>query len=151
MQKLNAVLQKDKDLETQECSKFSLSQLQEMQRKLFHARSTDLDAVYHQEQDTRLMAHDSLASLEREQNQHAELASSPVSDKVRDGVCHEMVMWYIHHLTEPARVELKKMLVLPLLPSKQHQTPATPDAVHTRYQSQVSCGICHVTASSVVV
>merc|ERR1711972_129701 len=127
MEKLNAALYKETGLKTQDCVDFSLPQLHDMQRLLFDARTPELDRIYHERGDTRRMAHANITSLEVEQERHAKLqAENPeLAAKVRDGACHEMVMWYIHHLSASARNEIKSELVLPLLPEKQHETPVT--------------------------
>merc|ERR1712110_721541 len=138
---------------TQTCESFSIDDLHEMQRELFNARTHELDAVYKKAGDTRLMAHDSAESLEGEQAKVSSIEDLALQAKARDGACHEMVMWYIHHLSEKAREEIKDRLTLPLLPKVQHDTPATPLAdadaatVHKRYTEQASCAVCHINPS----
>jgi len=151
MQKLNAILLREKGLRTQSCETFSLELLQEMQRELFNARTHELDAVYKSAEDTRRMAHDSAESLEGEQAKLAAIQSPRLLTKARDGACHEMVMWYIHHLSENAREEIKERLILPLLPEMQHEAEPASTAeqteVHRRYTQQASCAVCHVDPS----
>merc|ERR1711918_67665 len=62
---------------------------------------------------------------------------------VRDGLCHETVMWYVHHLPEATKEEVKRLISLPLLPETYHQNLTQAEA-QERYQSQVSCAVCHV-------
>lgn len=152
MHKLNEALKADKDLRTERCSNFSTPLLHDTQRALFDARSPDLANVYRDARDTRHMRHANLQSLRLEQARHAALdAHRPdLAEKARDGACHEMVMWYIHHLTESAREDIKSRIVLPLLPSKRHQAPAAGAAdaaaseVHDDYSTKISCAVCHV-------
>jgi hypothetical protein len=157
MQKLNKALLREKGLRTQKCESFSLEVLQEMQRELFNARTHQLDAVYANAGDTRRMAHDSVESLEGEQARVAGIKAPSLLNKARDGACHEMVMWYIHHLSDTAREEIKQRLVLPLLPEMQHEEvavaekTAVADDVHRRYTAQASCAVCHVALPSSVV
>jgi hypothetical protein len=155
MQKLNDILLRDQGLRTQKCDSFPLELLQEMQRELFNARTHELNAVYHGAGDTRRMAHDSIESLESEQAKLALIKTPSLSAKARDGACHEMVMWYIHHLSESAREEIKERLVLPLLPEMQHEAAVAPDKeaaeVHHRYTAQASCAVCHTMATNTVV
>jgi len=148
MQKLNAVLEREEGLETQKCSDFSTESLHEMQRLLFNARTPELDAVYQGAADTRLMAHNDMPSLTAEQAKHQALIPE-LHKKAADGICHEMVMWFIHHLSASAREEIKQHLVLPLLPKEQHQAPhptepAVHHEVHSRYTERTGCAVCHV-------
>jgi hypothetical protein len=152
MQKLNKVLLREKGLRAQTCEHFSLEFLQEMQRELFDARTHELDAVYAKAGDTRRMAHDSAESLEAEQAKLSAIKSPSLLKKARDGACHEMVMWYIHHLSDTAQEEIKQRLVLPLLPETQHEagseSTAEAEKVHRRYTAQASCAVCHVAIPS---
>lgn len=153
MQKLNEILVKEKGLKTQACEDFSIEVLQEMQRELFNARTHELDAVYKNVGDTRRLSHDSVESLEGEQVKVAGIRDPSLQAKARDGACHEMVMWYIHHLSENARQEIKDKVILPLLPEVQHAGAASHGdadavAVHDRYTQQASCAVCHVSLSS---
>jgi len=129
-----------------------MAELHETQRVLFDARNNDLNAVYHGAGDTRRMAHTTLHDLKAEQRRHVDtVAARPdLVAKLRDGACHEMVMWYTHHLSESAREEVKQLIELPLLPEVLHGEPSEVSAdgqarnVHARYTEQVSCAICHV-------
>lgn len=148
MEKLNSMLLQEKGLRTQTCKNFSLELLHQMQIELFNARAPELDAIYQKAGDTRQMSHSSLASLKQEQANTASLTDAALLAKARDGACHEMVLWYTHHLTESARRDIKDQLILPLLPTLQHHEPASPSQeeanVHRRYTAQASCAICHV-------
>jgi len=155
MQKLNALLDREQGLQTQKCGDFSMATLHEMQRLLFNARTPELDAVYQDAADTRVMAHADMPSLKAEQARHQELTSD-LSAKAADGICHEMVMWFIHHLSASAREEIKQHLVLPLLPEEQHQAPhpTAPDVhhkVHSLYTERTGCAVCHVAPSTITV
>jgi len=155
MMQLNAILQQDPALRTQRCADFSMDELHRMQTELFHARTHELDDVYQKAEDTRKMSHSSLESLEDEQQRNAAITDQTLLAKVRDGACHEMVMWYIHHLSDSARNEIKSELVLPLLPETQHDAPVeaseTEVEAHARYTAQASCAVCHVSPSETVV
>merc|ERR1712137_91590 len=155
MEKLNEALLKESDLKTRRCSEFSIEELHHMQRWLFDARSPKLNSIYSQRGDTRRMAHVNITSLESEQAKHVKLYkdSPDLAAKVRDGACHEMVMWYIHHLSASAREEVKKSLVLPLLPQGLHaeppaSAPPTHKDTHSRYMEQASCAVCHVSTNA---
>jgi hypothetical protein len=148
---LNAVLLQEAGLETKPCSAFDLPELHAVQRVLFEARAAELQQVYAAAKDTRSLQHHTAGELAAEQAAvEAMAASHPASrDMVRDGVCHETVMWYVHHLSEATKHEIKQFIVLPLLPEAYHKkpTPLAAKAVkegHARYTSQVSCAVCHV-------
>lgn len=151
MDKLNGVLLRERGLRTRPCNNFTLPGLHEMQRLLFDARTPELAAVYDKAGDTRRMAHGSAETLEAEQRRHAALHDSGhrAAAVARDGSCHEMVMWYIHHLSESAREDIKDLLELPLLPGFHHLSPggdadASELSVRQRYTEQASCAVCHV-------
>lgn len=155
MQKLNKVLLSEKGLRTKDCAEFDVSDLHKMQRLLYDARTPELDKIYQNKGDTRKMAHANAAALEAEQRKVLKLHSeSPeLASKAKDGACHEMVMWYIHHLSASAREEIKQTLELPLLPMKLHPAPVSSTAPlhqdsHRRYTEQASCAVCHVTAGA---
>ncbi|CAE8598338.1 unnamed protein product [Polarella glacialis] len=154
MQKLNGLLRKESGLTTAPCSNLTLEQLHETQQALFAARAPALDGVYVGASDTRRMAHGSLEELVAEQQAQLALhAERPeLAAKSRDGICHEVVMWFIHHLTAPAKEEVKSHLMLPLLPEVKHDDVAGADSetgrVHERYTQQVSCAVCHVTSTA---
>eukprot|EP00929_Paragymnodinium_shiwhaense_P116612 TRINITY_DN8629_c0_g1_i2.p1 TRINITY_DN8629_c0_g1~~TRINITY_DN8629_c0_g1_i2.p1 ORF type:complete len:523 (+),score=132.81 TRINITY_DN8629_c0_g1_i2:81-1649(+) len=163
MQKLNAHLQRIPGLRTMACSDMTQSVLHETQRVLFDARSPHLDSVYQVASDTRRMAHGSLEALLAEQEQFQRVTAAAkaqgkpeVVAKLRDGLCHELVMWYVHHLSADAREEIQSHdLLLPLLPEVHHaelqpaaDAHADEKALHARYSEQVSCAICHLAPSS---
>lgn len=147
---LNSVLKAEHGLETKACSEFSLKELHAVQRILFEARSPELQKVYNRSSDGRNMKHHSSDQLEAEQAAVQSLADShpEIADMVQDGVCHETVMWYVHHLSEATKAEVREIIVLPLLPETFHEKPSAVSVAslegHGRYTSQVSCAICHV-------
>jgi len=150
MTTLNAHLQAEPGLETKPCSEFSLEELHSVQRILFEARSPQLQEVYMKNSDTRNLKHNSTADLEMEQTEVEAMAQSnpELGAMLHDGLCHETVMWFVHHLAEATQEEVKELLVLPLLPVVHHAKPldgaATSAFGHQHYTDQVSCAICHV-------
>ena len=61
----------------------------------------------------------------------------------RDGHCHEVVMWYVHHLSESTKQEIQQLITLPRLPTAMH--PASFDhAASKLYQRQINCFDCHL-------
>jgi hypothetical protein len=159
MAKLNKLLRKETGLVTEPCSNFSLEELHEVQRELFAARSPTLQALY--EGDRRSLRY---ANHSEMSESHAAARSwvreqPGLLNKLRDGLCHELVMMYVHHLSASARSLLKKAgnFVLPLLPEDGlHSAPpagvvgekgmsgAVEAAAHKDYTAKTSCAICHV-------
>mmetsp|Transcript_27780 Transcript_27780/g.50743 ORF Transcript_27780/g.50743 Transcript_27780/m.50743 type:complete len:518 (-) Transcript_27780:83-1636(-) len=150
MQKLNAVLIGEAGLATDLCSNMSLNLLHETQRAIFDARAPAFDAVYQKAGDSRKIAQQSLEELMQVQSDRVRLVERrpELAAKAKDGLCHEVVMWFVHHLTESARADVRSRIVLPLLPEAQHSPDASTKAddvqLHQQYTSQVSCAICHV-------
>jgi hypothetical protein len=154
MEKLNSYLRGLRGLSTKECRDFSQPSLHDMQRLLFDARANELNHIYRDANDTRLLAHSSLEELMTEQKRIKSMTVErpELARKLQDGICHELVMWYIHHLSADAREAVKDRLVLPLLPEIEHAPPhvnahETHHEAHRRYKAQVSCAICHVSLS----
>merc|ERR1711920_916074 len=75
--------------------------------------------------DNRRMRAD-LAEVKREWDELNLMArESPDLMRIhRDGHCHEAVMWYVHHLPEVIRADLKDRIALPLLSRMQHDLSA---------------------------
>jgi len=149
MRKLNVALARESNMKTKRCDNFTMQELHDIEQLLFDARTPQLNRIYKEAGDTRIMAHASLAELQVEQAWRSKL-SSELAKKAQDGLCHELVMWFVHHLSAPAREEVKKQVVLPLLPDVQH-TSSGEHKVHQRYNEQVSCAICHVAPATITV
>merc|ERR1712151_943432 len=71
---------------------------------------------------------------------------------IRDGLCHETVMMFVHHLSAATRQALaSEGIVLPLLPERErHELPNTSVSAmraHQTYKEQVGCVACHVSSS----
>jgi len=147
---LNGVLEAEAGLETKPCDQFELPELHAVQRVLLEARSPEFQTVYTKNSDTRSLKQGTAAELEVEQAAIEALARAKpeLQAMVRDGVCHETVMWYVHHLSEATKHEVQQLIVLPLLPVQYHAKPTFASAAakggHDRYTSQVSCAVCHV-------
>jgi len=150
MMKLNANLKADTELHTAPCETLPLEQLQELQLTIFAARHEKLQQVY--EGDNRKLPYDSTESLVNAHRQQAATSASrpDLRAMIRDGVCQETVMMYIHHLSAPVRDSLKALptFVLPLLPERElHAKPAQDELAtqaHGAYVAQATCAVCHV-------
>lgn len=175
---------------TRECSEWSAKEIQQLQAMLYLARDGSLDDIYEAAQDNRRMRSkiDDLQHTWADLNAFvhdagpgngtdpeslstragpivSEVGRATMHDVLRDGHCHEAVMWYVHHLTEDVKALLAKMNVeVPLLSYAEHKTcppkhlVATQDdrtaaavsgdadkyaAVCAAYQEKVTCASCH--------
>lgn len=126
---------------------------------LYLARESTFDAIYQRNTDNRRMR-DTLGDLNAtwaELNTLVEedLGHIPAAhDILRDGHCHEAVMWYVHHLTTDIQQVLAEANVqLPLLSTRElaECPPAGLSAeeadafkvVCANYQEKVTCASCH--------
>lgn len=149
---LNKHLQRIPFLSTRPCNNFTAMQLQtEVLEPIFGRAEPQLLAVYALHNDNRQRSYESLKDQRDEWqrlNKHVD-ARPELHIMQRDGLCHEAVMWFVHHLSYEHRRELSKMLVLPLLPTELHEekplalTDLPRAEVHRDYRSKVSCQQCH--------
>ena len=104
------------------CDDWSAKELQALAAMLYVLRDVKLDDVYQKSNDNRRIR----GSLEDLQNDWDALNDSIESHEdqghlhaiTRDGLCHETVMWYVHHLSEDVRAVLRETGVeIPLLPT----------------------------------
>ncbi|CAK0876840.1 unnamed protein product [Prorocentrum cordatum] len=136
-----------------DCSSWSASELQELQRRIFQEAEAELLAVYSAAADNRRQRFGSLGELEAHWAavDGAAEAGQGLREVRRDGLCHEAVMWWVHHLARPTQRRLAaEGLLLPSLPTARHapraaaRALATPESVvHAEYAQQVSCQQCH--------
>jgi len=141
-EKLNGFLKQY--LNTKECQDWNVEELQQFQTLMLMMRAPEIDDVYRTTNDRRALRGDEEAHGKRWEHL-TELASSLGGDHQamhRDGHCHEAVMWFTHHLSEPTRMKLAAMLAVPLLPYKKHSCDAG-QPLCDEYLKQVSCQDCH--------
>merc|ERR1712241_1289627 len=136
---------------SKECDAWTVQELQALQMQLLVLRDPQLNNVYQDTRDTRQLPVD-LAETKREWDELNNLAkSSPELQRIhRDGHCHEAVMWYVHHLPESIKVELKDSIALPLLSRMRHEmsqpvadVSVAARRVHKAYTYKVTCAACH--------
>jgi hypothetical protein len=141
-EKLNGFLKKY--LNTKECQEWSAEELQRLQVLMLMMKAPEMDDVYRTTSDRRAMRGDEDAHGKRweELTQLASQLGGKHKEMHRDGHCHEAVMWFTHHLSEPMRLKLAAMVTVPLLPYKKHSCDAN-EPLCTEYLAQVSCQDCH--------
>jgi len=133
------------------CEHWTVSELQELQARLFAEADDALLAIYAAAADNRRQRFTSQEALAA--HWAAVDAAAATSDALgqvrRDGLCHEAVMWWVHHLPHTVQKRLgAEGLSLPSLPTRRHapapsDAPGAVRAVHAEYAQQVSCQQCH--------
>merc|ERR1712216_7111 len=122
---LNGHLTKMADLKTRACEVLSASQVHAIAKILYGDADTTLLDVYTEAKDDRQRI---FSSEEEMDSDFAELLSltrdrSELHDVLRDGLCHRVVMWFVHHLPKAKQVELAQLgIELPLLPVEDHSS-----------------------------
>mmetsp|Transcript_215 Transcript_215/g.473 ORF Transcript_215/g.473 Transcript_215/m.473 type:complete len:499 (-) Transcript_215:141-1637(-) len=134
----------------QPCEHWTVDGLQRLQARLFREADSRLLEVYKAAKDNRRQRFNSYeemkahwATLDR-----AVTNSTELNTVRRDGLCHETVMWWVHHLPVATQKALTaEGLSLPSLPRHLHRqaTLGASDAekVFSEYAQQVSCQQCH--------
>jgi len=141
-EKLNGFLKQYPN--TKECQDWKVEELQQFQTLMLMMRAPEVDDVYRTTSDRRALRGDEAVHGKRWEHL-TELASRLGGNHPtmhRDGHCHEAVMWFTHHLSEPMRQKLAAMLAVPLLPYNKHSCEAGEELCN-EYLAQVSCQDCH--------
>jgi hypothetical protein len=140
--RLNKHLSAKTGITLKACEDFSTEGLRGLLRDLLPRTSMELKALY-AKVDGRSAKHKTVAELE------AHWAVAPAHDiRVRDAHCHEVVMWFVHHLTLEEQARVMKTNVLPMLPTADHSVGkgkrSVGDAAGKFYDDSVTCQQCHV-------
>jgi len=152
--KMNKVLNEHlsaMDVKTLDCNNFTAMELQKkVLEPIFARASPELLTIYALYKDPRQRLETSLADIRKTWDRiNGHVARQPWLHEVqRDGLCHEAVMWFVHHLSECDRTVLSTKLTLPALPMHRHTSetidPSVPHSeVYADYESKVSCQQCH--------
>lgn len=146
---LNRHLLARDSLNTRHCEDFSALELQALLRSLAPLAEPELLEVYEATADNR---------QQRQRPEHREALWSRLNRHVgseealhaplRDGLCHQAVLAFVHHLTASTQAELADAgFTMPLLPMQGHAKPAAASAraadVFEEYAQSVSCTVCH--------
>ena len=139
------------------CEDFKLEELHELQTLIYKHRQNEFDHVYRKTSDNRQLNGNSLAEFETKWREELDRVHRypALESVVRDGRCHEAVMWFIHHIPTSKREIVLSQVALPLLPHKRHferdgETMERLDVpqsvlagVRSVYFTQIGCGLCH--------
>jgi hypothetical protein len=137
---------------TQACHEWSPAELQELQTKLHSLKEDAHNNIYAGSQDTRAVRFASLQEYQShwaEMNQLVEAEGNPfLVEMQRDGHCLEVVMWWVHHLSEKTRNEMHHF-VLPSLPLVHWREPVAEEGpaalklYKAHYNPSSTCLACH--------
>lgn len=154
---LNVHLENMEHLKTRACETFSASTLQKISAALYGVADPALLDVYAKADDNRKQVYSSTTEMHADFERLNGLVQqrADLHDVLRDGLCHRVVMWFIHHLPVAKQHELAHAgIVMPLLPAKDHSEKSglgakadddeTTKAVHKEYEGMVTCQACHV-------
>ena len=168
---LNRWLNRNKKITTTSCDQWTSEEIQRLQAMLYLIKDDSLNQIYQDADDNRQMRQsiqniqhewESLNALIASQENDAQRAS--LARVQRDGHCHEVIMWYVHHLTEDVQKVLSadSKLHLPLLSDTLHSKACSGEKeddevekgdddeyakakqrVCAVYAEQVTCASCH--------
>jgi hypothetical protein len=143
-----------------ECSEFTIDELDDVMRLIYAARDPQLQSIYEgcndpRSLDSTMPAGTTAQHLEDRYMAEKELiaAAADLEGMMRDGKCHETVMWFIHHLSTEAQLEVAGMVSLPLLPNLRHAMnghgmSTASGAIENGYIQAIRCIDCHITPQS---
>ena len=105
-----------------ECVDANVAELRKLQSWLYELADPELTALYAESQDERRERHDSIDTLTAHWENLQSNVTSWASRVLRDGLCHEVVMHFVHHTTEAAQSSLLRSsgFWLPTLPTERH-------------------------------
>jgi hypothetical protein len=146
------------------CSDFNIDELNDVMRLIHAARDPELQSIYEDANDPRSLGHTMPAGTTAEHLEDRYMAekaliaaAGDLEDMMRDGKCHEAVMWFVHHLSTEAQFEVASMVYLPLLPAVRHSVDphgmsstamGAAGDVENIYFRQILCTDCHLTPAS---
>jgi len=132
------------------CNQFTAQELQSLQAEL-HAHLDDShNEIYANVQDARALRFADLEAHQAhwdEMNKHAS-THHLVEEMQRDGHCLDVVMWWVHHLSQAKREELSH-LTIPKMPVQRWREPTPEEGVAAAavygnfYNPSSTCLACH--------
>jgi hypothetical protein len=148
---LSALLGDSLGFTTKPCADFGLDELDDLYAAVLQSVNPAFDKVYEAQADPRTLRVKDISSFEShvegERRHLAAVGDADLTSVVRDGKCAELAMMLTHHLEADAREELAALFSVPELSAEKHAftSDASPahQAIHTRYQEQATCAICH--------
>jgi len=136
------------------CEDMEHAELHALRLQLVRASHPGFQALYESAEDNRRYRFAGEAELMAEYAQQAQMvATAPaLAPVLRDSMCRESVMWYVHHLRAEEKRELaSSSFVLPTLPEGElfpepavvQSNPTESKAVYQSYNDSLQCTTCH--------
>mmetsp|Transcript_12536 Transcript_12536/g.28280 ORF Transcript_12536/g.28280 Transcript_12536/m.28280 type:complete len:542 (+) Transcript_12536:78-1703(+) len=116
-QVLNSHLQRNE--RTRACTDWTTSDLQDFMELVLRHRSGEFQSIYNSSSDRRKLHYGAIHEYRSRWNKLNNIVSlrRHLHAPLRESHCREAVMWWVHHLTEEKRGELRALGVsVPLLP-----------------------------------
>jgi len=133
--------------QVKDCKEFNLSELRVLQTRLFEVAEAELDSVYQKTNDNRRERHASLQDMAAHWSNLTFGASKEAMLVLRDALCHEVVMRFVHHTTESKKALLQQdpSFIVPTLPTWQHSNNGQVElqAAYREYVAATGCQACH--------
>eukprot|EP00756_Hemistasia_phaeocysticola_P017918 Hpha_TRINITY_DN15562_c1_g5::TRINITY_DN15562_c1_g5_i1::g.103816::m.103816 len=138
-----------------QCEEMDHAELHALQLQLVRSSHPAFQQLYDSTKDNRRYRFAGEAELITEYAQQARMvATAPaLAPVLRDSMCRESVMWYVHHLRAEEKRELhaSSSFVLPTLPETEMRpepalvqaSPAEAKAVYQSYNDSLQCSTCH--------
>ncbi len=133
-----------------DCSDFTNEELNDVMHLVHAVRDPSLNEIYTTVNDPRsLKHHDNIDLSARFEKEAQLLVDAPhLEPMLRDGKCHEIVMWFIHHLSRESQTEVSEMIALPYLPAVRHHVAPLTNGAESRlgqqYLEAIQCTDCHL-------
>lgn len=136
------------------CESWTTLDLKHLLRRIFKLSKAELLGIYDAANDNRRQRFATLSALESHwETLDAAAQMARLEHVRRDGLCHELVMWWAHHLSSTSQKLLTtENITLPSLPQQRHRAKASTvetaksdaeSVVFDEYEQQVSCQQCH--------
>lgn len=146
-QVLNGHLVQNYGSRVKACSDLTLQELRELQGRLFEAAEQELLAIYANVTDNRRERHSSMQSMKEHWEKLVAVTPDRAVPMLRDGLCHEIVMRFVHHTTENVKKHLLRddSFFLPSLPTDHHFHDGHTETLqaHQEYVAATGCQACH--------
>jgi len=135
---------------TKPCHEWATVELQSLQATLHGLKESEHNHIYAGALDSRALRFGSLHAYQQHWAEMTDLTKGKplLIEMQRDGHCLEVVMWWVHHLTEAKRSEFQH-LMLPTMPLVQWREPIEEEGVEAiqlykaHYNPSSTCLACH--------
>lgn len=159
---LNKHLTERPGLTSRACENFNVKELQDLSSALFGDADPTLLEVYAEAKDNRRQIYANVSAMQADFDKLNSAISGrdDLHDLLRDGLCHRVVMWFVHHLPAKKQEALAatRGFVLPQLPLADHSgiqhsnrkasssmnDDEATTAVQKAYDASITCQKCHV-------